>query len=614
MKYLFLTYSFLLAISTNAQFQLNGVASNTGANTYQLTPAANNQFGAIWYKLMHDLTTNFNVQGQINFGADPAGADGISFVMQNSCLSAGGAGGGIGYGGMSGQSMAIEFDTYQNISGTGSELNNDPLFDHIAIEKNGDVAHDASANDIIAPLQIDPVLTNVKTGNWYDFQISYNATSKALKVYFNGSLRVNITYDIRANVFGGGKWAYWGFTSSTGGHYNVQQIKIDGTLSSHILKDTTICSGSIPVNLNPFTNLKSTNLAINNPSLASSGAFNTAWAFDGNIGSRWESNFSDPQWIYVDLQSPTDLDSVVLYWEGAFASSYQIQTSNDAVSWTTKFSTTTGDGGKDKIVFSASNIRYVRMYGTVRGTSYGYSLWEFEVYGQPKYLWSPVNGTVSPDIYSSNVVLTPASTTTYSVMIPDACAGFATATMTVTIDCSLPVSILEFNADIKNNQAILQWTTSYEKNCDHFKIMRSYDGIHFEIIGSLEASHNSNTLHSYQYQDINFTQINPAYYKIISVDYDGNKTESIVQYLKSETEKVFVNIPVFENETSLILPSETQYLEYTILDILGRTIATKSMNLPPPQLSIGENLSPAVYNLLVKTDGKLTVIKINKVL
>jgi hypothetical protein len=46
------------------------------------------------------------------------------------------------------------------------------------------------------------------------------------------------------------------------------------------------------------------------------------------------------------------------------------------------FSTGTGDGGVDNDVFAATTARYVRMTGVSRGTSYGYSLYEFEVYSR----------------------------------------------------------------------------------------------------------------------------------------------------------------------------------------------------------------------------------------
>ncbi|HEY7176702.1 MAG TPA: discoidin domain-containing protein, partial [Micromonosporaceae bacterium] len=71
---------------------------------------------------------------------------------------------------------------------------------------------------------------------------------------------------------------------------------------------------------------------------------------------------------------------VVLNWEAAYGKAFQIQTSPDGSTWTTIFSTTTGTGGVQDLTVSGSG-RYVRMFGTQRGTPYGYSLWEFQVYG-----------------------------------------------------------------------------------------------------------------------------------------------------------------------------------------------------------------------------------------
>ncbi|MCU1676251.1 MAG: Beta-glucosidase, partial [Frankiales bacterium] len=105
-----------------------------------------------------------------------------------------------------------------------------------------------------------------------------------------------------------------------------------------------------------------------------------ALATDGNTGTRWASAFSDPQWIQVDLGSSQTISQVVLNWETAYGKSFQIQTSTDAATWTSVYSTTTGAGGVQTLNVTGTG-RYVRMYGTVRGTAYGYSLWEFQVFG-----------------------------------------------------------------------------------------------------------------------------------------------------------------------------------------------------------------------------------------
>jgi hypothetical protein len=118
------------------------------------------------------------------------------------------------------------------------------------------------------------------------------------------------------------------------------------------------------------------------PATASStegAAFPASAAVDGDPGTRWASAWSDPQWIQVDLGASASLSKVVLTWEN-YATAYQIQVSDDTTHWTTVSSTTTGTGGTQTLPVSGSG-RYVRVYGTTRVNGYGYSLWEFQVYG-----------------------------------------------------------------------------------------------------------------------------------------------------------------------------------------------------------------------------------------
>jgi glucose/arabinose dehydrogenase len=103
-------------------------------------------------------------------------------------------------------------------------------------------------------------------------------------------------------------------------------------------------------------------------------------AVDGDPATRWSSAYSAPQWIRVDLGSAKSVGRVLLRWERAYGTAYQIQMSSDAASWTTVYSTTTGNGGIDNVTFTPRTGRYVRMYGTTRATSWGFSLWEFEIY------------------------------------------------------------------------------------------------------------------------------------------------------------------------------------------------------------------------------------------
>ncbi|MFF8807450.1 discoidin domain-containing protein [Streptomyces omiyaensis] len=109
-----------------------------------------------------------------------------------------------------------------------------------------------------------------------------------------------------------------------------------------------------------------------------------ARAFDRDPASRWATSpttgWADPAWISVDLGAPARIDRIVLQWDPAHARSFQIQVSDNGTDWTPIYSTTTGTGFKQTLDVSGTG-RHVRMYGTQRATAYGYSLWEFQVYG-----------------------------------------------------------------------------------------------------------------------------------------------------------------------------------------------------------------------------------------
>ncbi|MET8110946.1 discoidin domain-containing protein [Streptomyces prasinus] len=124
-------------------------------------------------------------------------------------------------------------------------------------------------------------------------------------------------------------------------------------------------------------------------------------AVDGDNGTRWSSAASDPQWIRVDLGTPASLSRVELRWEAAYAKSYRIETSRNGTDWSTAHSTTAGAGGTETVNVSGT-ARYVRVLGTARATGYGYSLWEFKVYGTTGDDPGPVipgGGDLGPNVH-----------------------------------------------------------------------------------------------------------------------------------------------------------------------------------------------------------------------
>lgn len=176
------------------------------------------------------------------------------------------------------------------------------------------------------------------------------------------------------------------FTSTQKGLYTVTAT------NTSISKTATI--DVLPTNAN-------LSIAVGVTASASSG--NAALAFNNDMGNRWESSFSDPQWIMVDFGSKKNISDILIAWEGANAKDYIIESSINGVDWTTQITKTAmPEGGRIDRMYSLNfEARYVRLTGTARNLTYGYSIWEFKIYGTDSVATavSEVTGSNSISVY-----------------------------------------------------------------------------------------------------------------------------------------------------------------------------------------------------------------------
>ncbi|MDB5169086.1 MAG: glycosyl hydrolase [Candidatus Saccharibacteria bacterium] len=164
-----------------------------------------------------------------------------------------------------------------------------------------------------------------------------------------------------------------------------------GTLSSTAITNNAVALATTSNGTSSSTATtpsSTTNLALGKPATASSTntdgtgtSLPASYATDGNASTRWGSQYSDPQYITVDLGANYSIGEVKLNWETAYASAYIIEVSPDNSTWSTIYRTSTGDGGLDDLTGLSGTGRYIRMYGSVRATGWGYSLYEFQVFG-----------------------------------------------------------------------------------------------------------------------------------------------------------------------------------------------------------------------------------------
>lgn len=194
-------------------------------------------------------------------------------------------------------------------------------------------------------------------------------------------------------------------------------------------------------------------------------------ATDHDINTRWASALgAGTQYVQLDFGSPQAIGRVLLSWEAAYAQQYQLQTSLDGTTWTTIQAVTAGDGGVDDLPGLNAQARYLRVNATQRGTTYGYSLYEVEVFG-------------------------PAA--------------------------PLPVTLASFEAAPQGAAVALRWATASEYHNQGFTVQRSVDGTQFLDLGFVPGAGDSPTGHTYQYLDQQPLRTAASYYRLRQLDTDG---------------------------------------------------------------------------------------------
>lgn len=207
----------LIHSSIFGQYTLNGSATKDNCHCYTLTQEALFNTGSVWNNNKIDLTQSFEFTFNVYLGCiDENGADGIAFVLQPISTSIGVAGSGLGFQGIT-PSFGITLDTWQNT------IDNDPAYDHLAMQVNGVLDHNTS-NNLAGPVPISATSDNVEDCNWHILKLSWNAGSHQFDVYFDNALRLTRVADLVNDIFGGHPLVFWGFTGSTGGSVNVQKF------------------------------------------------------------------------------------------------------------------------------------------------------------------------------------------------------------------------------------------------------------------------------------------------------------------------------------------------------------------------------------------------------
>jgi uncharacterized protein YjdB len=192
----------------------------------------------------------------------------------------------------------------------------------------------------------------------------------------------------------------WSSSNSGVASVNTSGLVTGVAVGSATITVTTQDGNKTATSAITVTTTTSSNLALNKQAFSScdeNAGTPPSLAVDGNAGTRWSSCAADPGWIYVDLLANYNITRVKITWETALGKDYQIQVSSNLTTWTSIKTVTGNTALTNDLTGLTGSGRYVRMYGTARGTGYGYSIWELEVYGTSGPVNSPPTANAGAD-------------------------------------------------------------------------------------------------------------------------------------------------------------------------------------------------------------------------
>ncbi|RYZ09865.1 MAG: hypothetical protein EOO73_03005 [Myxococcales bacterium] len=183
-------------------------------------------------------------------------------------------------------------------------------------------------------------------------------------------------------------------------------------------------------------------------------------AIDGSLGTRWSSAFADPQWLRLDLGARRAVTRVELRWEAAASKSYELQVSDDGVTWRKIYADVAGNGGVDDVTGLEASGRYLRVYSTSRTTGFGVSLWEINVFGDTE----PDCGCAAPAPTPLSVVAARASSQE-TAATPASAAADGIATTRWSSQFADPQWLeLDFGAARRIDTVELRWETAASRS------------------------------------------------------------------------------------------------------------------------------------------------------
>jgi beta-galactosidase len=277
----------------------------------------------------------------------------------------------------------------------------------------------------IVPVNEPVQLTAVVAGSApYTYQWLFTPAGGSATILGSGTQSsTTVTYTIPA------------MSAANVGAYAVTVNNAAGAPVTSNAAQITLAPPGVNIALNAVATSSSTQNACadgtTSPPYSGTGCLGPENAIDGNLSTRWGSAVAgapptpavagvDPSWLQIDLGSTQSFNTVVINWENAYATQYQILYTNadpaTNPTWNVAYANNAGAGGTETLNFPTVTGRYIRLNAIQRATQYGYSVYEFQVYNVAQCCGTTDRYTVNPSTPSQVTDNLTSLTWTRSVM------------------------------------------------------------------------------------------------------------------------------------------------------------------------------------------------------
>ena len=214
---------------------------------------------------------------------------------------------------------------------------------------------------------------------------------------------------------------------------------------------------------------------------------------------------------------------------------------------------------------------------------------------------------------------TTGNTVAGSIISSSAITSFSPFTLSSsTTENPLPVNLVHFAANPKDDRVEIEWTTVSETNNDYFTVEVSEDAVEFEEVTKVSGAGNSNVTLNYVSYD-NRPHSGVSYYRLKQTDFDGKVMYSGIRVVEMtnlwQNEIVVSPNPVVSSAVIRLDPDQFSKPNIELRDLQGRLVKNMGQVEVNPALPMEFDLKeiPAgLYFVQAYENGKTAVRRIVK--